>query len=311
LALGKRRRVIFVDNNFYGNDRQNFAARISLLKEMHEAGQLSNWSALVTNDFFTKQENVKLVKEAGCELLFSGVESFQAEWLRAVNKLQNSGPNQTALIAECLKQGIVFSYGLMADFTTRTVDDVRRELEFILRTPEITLPSYITVPIPILGTPYFHDSLAQQRLLPNIKLRDMDGATILEKPLDPISHLVKFLADDVQTFRGYTLNILRHSASFANLYRKYLTKTQLLFATGGALMQCAHRWSFSLRLLRRLGSGAPRTHISETEPLDSVYTPAFRVDSRFERHFQPTMVTNENGELHDDLIDSHNGYGCR
>lgn len=69
-------------------------------------------------------------------------------------------------------------------------------------------------------------------------------------------------------------------------------------------MQCAHGLSLSVRLLRRLGKDAPRTHVSSTEPLDRVYTPAFRLDSRFERYFRPTMVTDKNGQMHDDLIDS-------
>lgn len=305
LALGKRSRIVFVDNNFYGSDRADFGARVGLIKELHQSGQFKNWAALVTNDFFAKQENVRLVKDAGCEFLFSGVESFDPEWLRSVNKLQNSGSAQMEVIMKCLKMGVVFSYGLIADFTTRSVDDFRRELEFILRTPEVTLPSYVALPIPILGTPYFYDSLAQGRMLPNIKLRDMDGATILEKPLDPISKLVKFMADDVvQTFNGYRLRILWHTGRFARLYRRDLTKLQLVFATGGSLMQCAHGLSLSARLHRPLGNDAPRTHISSTEPLDRLYTPAFRLDSRFEHYFRPTMVTDQNGQMHDDLIDS-------
>jgi hypothetical protein len=305
LALGKRRRIIFVDNNFYGNDRANFGARLGLIKEMHQTGQFKSWAALVTNDFFSKRENVRLVRNAGCEFLFSGVESFDLEWLRRVNKLQNTGAAQMELIMDCLKMGVVFSYGLIADFTTRSIADFRRELEFILSTPEVTLPSYVALPIPILGTPYFYDSLAQGRILPNIKLRDMDGSTVLEKPLDPISKLVKFLADDVvQTFNGYRLRVLWHSGRFARIYRKDLTKMQLVYATGASLMQCAHGLSLSARPLRQFGKDAPRTHVSSTEPLDRVYTPAFRLDSRFERYFRPTMVTNQNGQIHDDLIDS-------
>ena len=304
LALGKRSRIIFVDNNFFGNDRADFGARIKLIQEIHQTGLFKSWAALVTNDFFIKPENVRLVKDAGCEFLFSGVESFDPEWLRKVNKLQNTGAAQIELIMECLKMGVVFSYGLIADFTTRTIDDFRRELECILSTPEVTLPSYVTLPIPILGTPYFYDSLAQGRILPNIKLRDMDGATVLEKPLDPICKLVKFLADDVHMFNGYGLHVLRHSARFTRIYRKHLTKMQLIFATGGTLMQCAHRLSLSLRLARRPGTNGLRTHVSSTEPLDDVYTPAFRLASRFERYFRPTAVTDQNGQLHEDLIES-------
>jgi len=35
-----------------------------------------------------------------------------------------------------------------------------------------------------------------------------------------------------------------------------------------------------------------------------MYTPAFRVDSRFEDYFRPTMVTDAQGELHADILTS-------
>jgi hypothetical protein len=50
--------------------------------------------------------------------------------------------------------------------------------------------------------------------------------------------------------------------------------------------------------------GRPRTYISTTEPLDAVYTPAFRVASRFEKYFQPIMVTDKSGELSEELINA-------
>ena len=76
LASGKRRRMFFLDNNFYGSDRNHFKARLGLINEMRAMGQFNEWGALVTNDFYAKDENLKLIREAGCELLFSGLESF-------------------------------------------------------------------------------------------------------------------------------------------------------------------------------------------------------------------------------------------
>jgi hypothetical protein len=46
------------------------------------------------------------------------------------------------------------------------------------------------------------------------------------------------------------------------------------------------------------GSGLPPT---TTEPLDPLYTPAFRVDRRYEAYFRPTMITEANGELTEEL----------
>jgi hypothetical protein len=304
LALGRRSRIIFVDNNFYGNDRKEFFARISLIKELHNTGQFKGWAALVTNDFFSKRENITLVKNAGCEVLFSGVESFDPKWLRGVNKLQNVGSDQMQTIVECLKTGVVFSYGLMADLNNRRIDEFLCELESILDNPELPLPSYVCLPIPILGTPYFYESLEERRLLPNVKLRDMDGATIVERSLDPVDKLVQFLGNGTHLFNGYNLRVIKHATRFALTYKKHLTQTQLLLASSGSLIQCAHRLSLSLRLLARPNEGRRRSYISSTEPLDRLYTPAFRVESRFERHFRPTMVTDHDGQLHDDLIDS-------
>ena len=304
ISSGKRNRMFFIDNNFYGSDRDHFRARVGLINEMRAQGQFQNWGALVTNDFFLKQENLRLVKEAGCELLFSGLESFDNDWLRNFNKLQNTTAPQVEMISKSLNAGVVFSYGLMVDVTTRTVSDLRRELRFITGTPEITLPSFVTLSIPLLGTPYFFDCLDRGSILPDTKLRDMDGTTVLQRPLDPISEVVKFV-DDVQSLRGYKGRAIKHAARFARLYHSKLTRMQMAFALGAGLMVCAQALTGSLAGMGWIRHRPkPRTYVSSSEPLDHMYTPAFRVDSRFESYFKPTMVTDKSGALHQDLIDS-------
>jgi hopanoid C-2 methylase len=304
ISSGKRNRMFFLDNNFYGSDRDHFRARVGLINEMRAQGQFQNWGALVTNDFFLKQENLRLVKEAGCELLFSGLESFDNDWLRNFNKLQNTTAPQVEMISKSLNAGVVFSYGLMVDVTTRTVSDLRRELRFITGTPEITLPSFVTLSIPLLGTPYFFECLDRGSILPDTKLRDMDGTTVLQRPLDPISEVVKFV-DDVQALRGYKARAIKHAAGFARLYYSKLTKMQMAFALGAGLMVCAQPLTGSLAGMGWIRHRPkPRTYVSSSEPLDHMYTPAFRVDSRFESYFKPTMVTDKSGALHQDLIDS-------
>ncbi len=41
LASGKRNRMFFLDNNFYGSDRDHFHARLDLISEMRAAGPVS------------------------------------------------------------------------------------------------------------------------------------------------------------------------------------------------------------------------------------------------------------------------------
>jgi hypothetical protein len=184
------------------------------------------------------------------------------------------------------------------------VADLRRELQFITGTPEITLPSFVTLSIPLLGTPYFFDCVQQRTILPNTKLRDMDGATVLQTPMDSMDEVVKFVRD-IQNLRGFRARIVKHAIGFTALYGSKLGTIQMALALGAGLMICAQSLTQSFSNLGWLKMRPkPRTFISSTEQLDHMYTPAFRVDSRFESYFKPTMVTNECGELHEDMIRS-------
>ena len=304
LAMGKKDLVLLIDNNFYGNDRSHFLARVDLMKEMWQAGHFGGWAALVTNDFFYKDENLKRVRDAGCALLFSGVESFDTEWLRDVNKMQNITFPQVELIRKCLDAGIVFCYGLILDVSARRITALRRELDFITGTPDITLPGFLTLPIPLLGTPFFQECLARGAILPETKLRDMDGTTLVLRPLDPIEEVVGFLRDMV-SFRGYRWRALRHSAGFAQRYRARLTGLQMVTALSNAALLCADRVATAPLGWDWLRAGSrQRTYVSTTETLDDVYEPAFRVASRYEHYFHPTMVTDKRGNLTDDLAEA-------
>src|SRR5215510_7019464 len=120
LSIGRRKFLVFLDNNFFGNDRQQFLARLDLLHELRRRGQFRGWSALVTSDFFFDDRNLERAREAGCVALFSGVESFDDAWLARNNKLQNTRVPQVELIRKTLEAGIVFLYGLVLDVTTRS-----------------------------------------------------------------------------------------------------------------------------------------------------------------------------------------------
>lgn len=132
----------------------------------------------------------------------------------------------------------------------------------------------------------------------------MDGTTILQHPVDPIGEVVKFVGD-LQSLKGFQGRVVKHALGFARLYHKKLTAAQMILAVGAGLLVCAQPLTTSFT-----GFGwarkrpRPRTYVSTTEPLDHMYTPAFRVDSRFESYFKPTMVTDKQGELHEDILTS-------
>ncbi len=299
LATGKKQ-IVFIDNNFYGNDRRFFLARLDLLRTLYRERRIKGWSALVTGDFFAKTENLELAREAGCKLLFSGIESFDTETLLSYNKRHNTLVPQVEMIRNCLEAGIIFAYGVMLDPATRRLADLRREIEFIVGTPEITMPAYFTLVIPLLGTPYFRDCVDKGLLLPSLRLRDLDGVTVTMHPRDPLDNVVRF-ARDQPSQRGYRGRVMRQLIGFLAHYRGRLTPLQLYSAVLNGALICMETFATSPS---SIGSRRPRqTYLAGTEVLDPQYTPMIRVAAAFEDHFRPTMVTDESGALADDIAE--------
>ncbi len=300
LALGGCDYLSFLDNNFYGPDRRHFADKVELIGDLCRRGRAKGWMALVTSDFFTDDRNLDLVRRNGCKVLFSGIESFDQAWLSSANKRQNRQERGIDLIRKTLDAGIFLLYGLVFDVTKRRVCDIRSEVETILAHPEISLPSYISASIPMLGTPFFAECLSAGRLLPSTRVRDLDGATLSLQPRDSIAEYVEF-ARGLQHLGAYRGAAMRHTAGFLRRYRRRLDSAQLALALINAAILCAPVAATVPRLWR--GQKRERTFVSTTEPLDAVYRPAMGVDPRYADHFEPTMLTDARGELDAALVD--------
>jgi len=296
-AVG-RKQICFIDNNFYGNDRNYFRAKVALCRELYEAGRIKGWSCLVTGDFFARPENLELVSKAGCKIIFSGVESFDAETISAYSKRQNGVVPQVKMIRDCLEAGILFSYGVMLDPSRRHVKDLRAEIDFILDTPEIALPSFFTLAIPLVGTPYFHECVDQELLFPNTLLRNLDGLTLTMRPLDGLDEAIRF-ARDLPSLRGHRKKLARHCLGFARRYHRMLEPLQLVASvvTTGLIATEALARS-PTRFERRK---VVPSYYGPTQALDSCYTPQIPVPSRLRHLFEPVRLTDESGALHPDV----------
>lgn len=302
VAQGRRRHVCFIDNNFYGNNHKFFKARIELLEELREEGWFHSWSALVTQDFFAHRENLSLVRQSGCQALFTGLESFSADSLKAFNKRQNNMRNNLDFIDESQEVGIMILYGMIFDVTRRRIQELQNELELVLESPGFPLPSYCVLAIPLLGTPYFKECVVQEKFLPNTRLRDLDCFTLALKPLDPIDQVVSFVSR-LPNMRGYRRRIAIKTLDLIRRYRKQFGPLQLsILISNAAILGFP---GIVTRFGQRNKHQGRYTHISATELLDPLYIPRFWVASKFRNYFCPTMVTDATGSLADDMLDDY------
>ena len=284
----KRKHIFFLDNNFYGNNVHHFERKLEMLREMKRRGELRSWGAELTADFFMKQHNVELARESGCVSLFCGVESFDADSLASFEKRQNM-INQVDLIRRCLDAGILFLYGIIVDPTRRSLKSLQAEFEFILNNDQITLPSYFTLPIPLVGTPLFFQYLNARVILPRTRVRDLDGTTLSLRPLDDPALVAKFWSRLLR-WQGYRRKIVIRTARFVRRYRHSLDWLACGVSVGNSATQLLPRYR-----------NRKRTFISTSECLDPLYKPLCAVESKFQTYFEPVYVTDEAGNLNPDF----------
>ena len=294
LGMGYKHHFVFLDNNFYGGGKRAFVERMELMRELYEAKRFGGWSAMVTSDFFFDDSNLELAKRAGCVALFSGVESFDNDTLRDASKRQNTVLPQFDVMYRCLEAGIMFHYGLVFDLSTRHLSDVRNELDILFDNPTITLPSFLSLTIPLIGTPFFSESVRKRHILPKAKLRDFDGFTLTLRPRDPLEEVIPFVRD-LPTLKGYRRRIVSKTARLLVRHRRKMTPFQLMLTASNAFLLSAP--NVINAPLRSQRNRSPRTYITTTEHIDPLYSPQFRVDERFRDYFLPTYVTNADGEL--------------
>lgn len=305
-AIGYRQCVMFLDQNFFGGPRAYFRQRMALLKEMYEQRRFGGWAALVTADFFKDAGNLRLARESGCIGFFSGVESFSREQIAAFNKKQNLVLPQEEIIRGCLESGQVFHYGLVFDPSERRVDELLAEIGFIAANPRITLPSFLSFAIPLLGTPLFGQYLQEGKFLPQVRLRDMDGRSIVCHTADPIGKVQAFAA----RMDGGLMEkrqLMAHAWQFFRNYRRTLSTWGLLSGLGNTLAMGYPRLGTNGRDGLRPGQPGCRSYFAPTEPLGSLYRPRINVPERYRGHFEPLYVTDADGALHDDLLDDAAG----
>ena len=294
-AMGKRLIFFFNDNQLLGDGQESFRQRIERVQRRREAGQFKYWSGFVTDTFFWDEENIRLARDTGCLSVFVGVESFDdSMWLQSVNKKQNSRMNQVDLIKRCVEGGVIFQYGLVYDPTIQTLESMYHQLDLICDHPEIPAPNFIFMAIPFPGTPFFQDRYEKGLILPNTKMRDLEGSTLSLQPIDPIDEVVHFVRNG-RNFRGYRARFLKHQARFLWRYRCSLGRDHMLLSSlTAAAILAPGSFSSPGAIFMRKGK---RTNVSTTERLDAAYTPRLPVHSRYESWFTPTQITDAGGEL--------------
>ncbi|USQ94570.1 B12-binding domain-containing radical SAM protein [Caulobacter sp. RL271] len=281
--------VWFIDNNF-GNDLRYLR---ELCAELAKDRRLKGWGALVTQDILKNRKIIDLMAQSGCAVLFTGLESLDLDFLHRHDKVQNLSKTTNFVddIAYAQSRGIVVIYGYLFDPRITSVQAMRAQLDTILSHRALLFPSFIAIVSPLVGTKLFWQAASAGQLRPNLRLRDIDGQTVVYRDCqDPDERLTAFLT---QLFRrpDTLVNRPRHLLDF--LRRAWTLRRASPLAH--VVHFRAHFRLFNLAKGRK--GGLTLNYMAGEQPLDGHYDhgpPDITPEDRA-LYFDPILVTDAAG----------------
>ena len=153
----RRHFIFFYDDNFTANPEHTK----ELLRAMIAARLRFQWSAQVRADVTRDTELVRLMKKAGCQVVFIGFESINPQSLKAMKKGQTVA--EIARAVKILRRARIRIHGMFVfGFDEDDWRTVRRTVHFAKKARLTSSQFMILTPLP--GSDFYSQVCAQQRI---------------------------------------------------------------------------------------------------------------------------------------------------
>ena len=202
-ALGWRESVFFVDDNLIGNKRflkENLLpALIAWRKD--KAGMTFHTEASI--NLADDEELMRLMSEAGFDMVFIGIETPSEESLAECGKKHNKNRDLIADVKRIQRHGMQVQGGFIIGFDSDTPSIFSRQIEFIQKSGIVTaMVGLLQAP---LGTKLYQRLAAEGRLLRVFSGDNVDGMTniIPRMPLEALQQGYRLVVRSLYTPANY------------------------------------------------------------------------------------------------------------
>ena len=137
-ALGWRRGVFFVDDNFIGNRRVLKESVLPALIEWRRDKEGLTFNTEVSINLSDDPELMRLMSEAGFNTVFVGIETPNEDSLAECNKFQNKGRDLVESVKRLHRSGLQVQGGFIVGFDSDTPRIFQQQIEFIQRSGIVT-----------------------------------------------------------------------------------------------------------------------------------------------------------------------------
>jgi radical SAM superfamily enzyme YgiQ (UPF0313 family) len=209
-AMGWRKSIFFVDDNFIGNKKHIKTEVLPALIEWRKGKTGIPFSTEASINLADDAVLLKLMVDAGFDTVFVGIETPSADGLAECNKNQNQGRDLVQSVKRLQRAGLQVQGGFIVGFDSDSPSIFQQQIDFIQQSGIVTaMVGLLQAP---LGTRLHERMQKEGRLVKEFSGDNVDGSTniVPKMGLDPLregyarilSHIYapKFYYERVRTF---------------------------------------------------------------------------------------------------------------
>jgi radical SAM superfamily enzyme YgiQ (UPF0313 family) len=248
-ALGWRKSIFFVDDNFIGNKKQIKSEVLPALIEWRKGKLGMPFSTEASINLADDPELVKLMTQAGFDTVFVGIETPNEDSLTECSKTQNKGRDLVESVKRLQRAGLQVQGGFIVGFDNDTPSIFQQQIDFIQKSGIVTaMVGLLQAP---LGTRLYERMQQEGRLVNQFSGDNVDGSTniIPKMGLEPLREGYRKLLEQIYAPQSYYERVLTFLREYHPPAIRFHLDPQYILALGRSIYQLgirgverAHYW---------------------------------------------------------------------
>ncbi|MBN2044539.1 MAG: DUF4070 domain-containing protein [Anaerolineales bacterium] len=240
-ALGWRKSVFFVDDNFIGNKKQIKTELLPALIEWRKGKTGMRFSTEASINLVDDPVLLKLITQAGFDTVFVGIETPNLDSLTECSKSQNKGRDLVESVKRLQRAGLQVQGGFIVGFDNDPPSIFKLQVDFIQKSGIVTaMVGLLQAP---LGTRLYERMKQQGRLVKEFSGDNVDGSTniIPKMGLDPLREGYRKLLSKIYSPELYYDRVITFLREYHPPKIQFHPDPQYILALGRSIYQLGIR----------------------------------------------------------------------
>ncbi len=240
-ALGWRKSIFFVDDNFIGNKKALKTEVLPALIEWRKGKAAMAFSTEVSINLADDVELTRLMTKAGFDTVFVGIETPNEDSLVECSKKQNKGRDLIESVKKLQRAGLQVQGGFIVGFDSDPLSIFQQQIDFIQKSGIVTAMVGLLQAPP--GTRLYERLKGEGRVVDQISGDNADGSTniIPSMGLETLRDGYRKLVDQIYTPKLYYARVMTFMREYQPPKINLRLEPQYVLALGRSIYQLGIR----------------------------------------------------------------------